>query len=172
MLQCKRSATHRSMKCSSITDASMSLEQRKRRALQNNKPIRKLDERVVNITRIGLSSLYVALDCTFPCAAEPPLTKLSVSTFHRIQPSAKLSNAQYFRSIILFLDNLKDQESLAIQLYNRDSQKVEKCKSLQRQYISHFRQRQNGKFSAETKPLSSKIRAPISFKQESDTEHS
>ena len=79
----------------------------------------------------------------------------------------KLSTTQYFRSIMVFLDSLKDKESLAIQLQQRDSQKVEKCKSLQRRYISYFRQRQNGKFSAEQTPLTARIRAPMSLKQES-----
>jgi hypothetical protein len=80
---------------------------------------------------------------------------------------AKLSTTQYYRSIMVFLDSLKDKESLAIQLQQRDSQKIEKCKSLQRRYISYFRQRQNGKFSAEQTPLTARIRAPMSFKQES-----
>jgi hypothetical protein len=74
-----------------------------------------------------------------------------------------ISHRRFVRSVISFLDFLKNKDALAARLYQRDSQKVEKCKSAQRRYISKFRQRQNGKFSAELGPTD-KIRAPTSFK--------
>jgi hypothetical protein len=74
-----------------------------------------------------------------------------------------VSHRQFIRSGIRFLDMLKQTESLAIKLRERDLQRVEQCKSMQRRYISSCRQRQNGKFKAETAKLP-KIRAPLSLK--------
>jgi hypothetical protein len=146
----------------------MPLRQNTQKTSRDGKPICKSQAGVVKITRISLSSIHVAFDCILPCAAEPPpLRKLSIRGYSRMSHQDKISNTRYFRSIMVFLDSLKDKESLAIHLQKRDSQKVEKCKSLQRRYISYFRQRHNGKFSAETTPLAARIRAPTSFKQES-----
>lgn len=159
-----------SIKCTSITYASMPLQRQRntqKKTSQNSEPTCKSQDGAVNIIRISLSSIHVALDCILPCAAEPPVRKLSMHHYSRMSHQAKLSTTQYYRSIMVFLDSLKDKESLAIQLQQRDSQKIEKCKSLQRRYISYFRQRQNGKFSAEQTPLTARIRAPMSFKQES-----
>lgn len=159
-----------SIKCTSITYASMPLQRQRntqKKTSQNSEPTCKSQDGGVNIIRISLSSIHVALDCILPCAAEPPVRKLSMHHYSRMSHQAKLSTTQYYRSIMVFLDSLKDKESLAIQLQQRDSQKIEKCKSLQRRYISYFRQRQNGKFSAEQTPLTARIRAPMSFKQES-----
>jgi hypothetical protein len=73
-----------------------------------------------------------------------------------------VQHCQFIRSGIGFLDILMKSESLAKKLHERDSQRVEQCKSLQRKYISSHRQRHNGKFKAET--AAPKIRAPLSIK--------
>ena len=70
------------------------------------------------------------------------------------------------RAAMVLLHSLKDKRQLAIRLQERDSQTVEQCKTKQRKYIANFRQRENGKFSAENDVSKHKIRAPTSFKQE------
>jgi hypothetical protein len=114
----------------------------------------------VRIITVSLSPESVALSM-------PPslVEKLRVTTpeikgkeYHKC-----ISHRRFTRSVIAFLDFLKNKDRLAARLYERDSQAVEKCKSAQRRYISKFRQRQNGKFSAELGPTE-KIRAPVSFK--------
>ena len=78
----------------------------------------------------------------------------------------QILRTRFDRSVMVFLDSLKNQHQHALILQARDSQRIEQCKSKQRKYIANFRQRENGKFCAEKETSKPKIRAPESFKFE------
>ena len=119
----------------------------------------------IRTIRISMSEEMVTFDV-------PPLHVQSVpsesskifirgSEFQNSIPVRRL-----MRLVSIHLNFIKNKNELAACLAARDLQKVEKCKSMQRSYISRFRQRQNGKFAVE-KGTPSKIRAPYSLKNES-----
>jgi hypothetical protein len=120
------------------------------------------------IIRLVVSEDIVVFDVV-PSQAESisAQKKIPKTTFNPTEVSGhRMKLMQYGRSILAFLESLKDKHSLALRLQQRDSQATEKCKSLQRSYISNFRQRRNGKFSAESNSTRIKIRAPFSIKND------
>ena len=114
--------------------------------------------------RVSFSKEFVAIDILPSSAGEiptTPATKLAVHGGSSLYDNLK--HRKFHRSVIKFLNFLKDKEQLATRLQERDSLAVEKSKSSQRRYISQLRKRHNGKFLAEGEPVQ-KMRAPDAFK--------